>query len=53
MDETLKGYVIESLNEIKKLVLSLDDGGGGQEELFEIQDAIIAECDLTIGELQK
>ena len=46
MDDTLKGYVINTLNEIKRLALELGDGGGSQDELFEIQDAIL-------GELQK
>lgn len=43
-DEVLKGYIIESLNEIKKIALSIED---------ERADIIIEECDLTIGEIMK
>lgn len=52
-DEVLKGYVIDSLNEIKELALSLGDGRLSQDELMDITDFIIEECDLTIGELKK
>lgn len=44
MNEVLKGYVIESLNEIKRLALGIDD---------ERADNIVEECDLTIGEIMK
>lgn len=52
-NEVLKSYVIGSLNEIKELALSLGDGGLSQDDIMDITDYIIEECDLTIGELNK
>lgn len=52
-DKVLKGYVIDSLNEIKRLANLLYEVGLPQEDLMNITDGIIEECDLTIGELKK
>lgn len=53
MDEALKGYVINGLNEIKKWAYVIDDGGCSQDEIYEAVANIVGEAQDLIEEINK
>ena len=53
MDEMLKGYVIEGLNEIKRLAILINDGDLRREQIYDASSSIVGEADKIIEEINQ
>ena len=52
-DEVLKSFVINKVNEMKKMALVIGDGGGSQDDIIDAVEIIMGDADDIIEEIQK